>query len=118
MSGSNRTSAASPARAPLALAALCVLLSSACSESSSGSPPPPGTVSGTLTLHYHRPLADYAGWKVAVSAGATPASVDASASDGFGAVYVTSLSGAGTVTFSLVNGAATDAAGALSLDVS
>ena len=100
--------------------ALVVLLATftGCSSTSSGGAPPPGAASGTFTIHYHRPLADYAGWKAAVSEGALPASVDASATDGFGAVYVTSLSGSGNVRFSLVNGAATDGAGTLSVDVS
>ena len=102
----------SRARSVLALVASCSALA-ACGSSKKSEP-----LSNTFTLHYHRALGDYAGWKVEVSGGATPASVAASATDGFGAVYTLTLGGAGTLAFTLANGVATDAAGPLTVDVS
>ncbi len=73
--------------------------------------------SPTFTLHYHRPLADYAGWTVEPTAGATAATPGTA--DGFGAVYTLPLTtGATSLTFSLKNGASTDPAGTLTVDVS
>ena len=57
----------------------------------------------TFTLHFHRPDGDYAGWTAAISGDVEggPA-FEASATDGFGAVYSAPLAaGATTVTFSL-----------------
>jgi pullulanase-type alpha-1,6-glucosidase len=80
----------------------------------SGNPTP-----SAFTLHYHRALADYSGWNLAVSAGANESSASSSSTDGFGAVYqVTVKSGAASLAFSLVNGSSTDPAGALTVDVS
>jgi len=80
----------------------------------SGNPTPSG-----LTLHYHRALADYSGWNVAVSSGANESSASSSSTDGFGAVYqLTVKSGATQLSFTLVNGSSTDAAGTVSVDVS
>jgi pullulanase len=76
-------------------------------------------VSSTFTLHYHRALADYSGWNVAVSTGANESSASSSSSDGFGAVYhLTIKSGATQLSFSLVNGSSTDGAGTVNVDVS
>jgi pullulanase len=106
-----------PASLPLLLS--LALLSPACKSSSTSETPPGPPASATLTLHYHRPLADYAGWTVETTVGAVESSVASSASDGFGAVYKLTLkSGAAAVAFSLKNGAATDPAGALGVDVS
>jgi pullulanase-type alpha-1,6-glucosidase len=100
-------------RAPIAVAVLCAALA-ACSKSSSSTPP-----SNALTIHYHRPAADYAGWAVAVSGGATPASASPSGTDGFGAVFTLEPSAAATVVaFSLTKGGTLDPAGALTVDVS
>ena len=76
-------------------------------------------VSSTFTLHYHRALADYSGWNVSVSAGANESSASSTSSDGFGAVYsLTVKSGATQLSFTLVNGSSTDAAGTVNVDVS
>jgi pullulanase-type alpha-1,6-glucosidase len=80
----------------------------------SGNPTP-----SAFTLHYHRALADYSGWNVAVSAGADETSASSSSTDGFGAVYhLTVTSGAPHLAFTLVNGTTTDPAGTVTLDVS
>jgi pullulanase-type alpha-1,6-glucosidase len=76
-------------------------------------------VSSAFKVHYHRPDASYAGWSVVVTGGAAPGVVTSSSTDGFGAVYDLTLSpGATTLSFSLDQGGAPDAAGALSVDVS
>ncbi len=81
-----------------------------------GTTPPPA--SSTFTVHYHRALSDYAGWSVVPTAGAQGA-VTTGASDGFGATYTFELApGATSLAFSIKNGAATDAAGPLTVDVS
>ena len=92
---------------------VCLLFVAACTSSGSSSEP-----SKTFTLHYHRALGAYAGWTVQPSAGAEEASVAAASTDGFGAVYALTLTGAPTVAFTLRNGASTDAAGTLTVDVS
>jgi len=83
-------------------------------------PPDSGTpVSSNFTLHYHRALADYSGWNVAVSTGANQSSASSSSTDGFGAVYaLTVKSGATQLSFTLVNGSSTDGAGTVTVDVS
>ena len=85
-------------------------------------PRPPRSAAATapaFTLHYHRALADYAGWTVQVSAGAVETSASSASTDGFGAVYaLTVASGATSLAITLANGAVTDAAGALAVDVS
>lgn len=87
----------------------------ACSGGGSSAPPAPTS----FTLHYHRALSDYAGWTVATTAGAAQASITAATTDGFGAVYTVELSpGATALAFSLKNGVTTDAAGALTVDLS
>ena len=92
-------------------------MASACSSSSTP-PAPPAT--STFTLHYHRPLADYAGWTVNVSAGANETTVSPAATgDDFGALYaLTVKEGATTLSFTLQKGTETDAAGTVSIDVS
>jgi pullulanase-type alpha-1,6-glucosidase len=90
-------------------------LAAACTSSKKSEPPAPAT----FTVHYHRALGDYAGWTVETTAGAVEASVAASSTDGFGAAYALTLqSGATSLAFSLKNGTQTDAAGALTVDVS
>jgi len=101
--------------AALLLAALAAPLAG-CGGGGGSSQPP---VASTLKLHYHRAAADYTGWTAVPTAGAVEASADASSTDGWGAVYtLTIASGAQAVTFSLKNGAAADAAGTLTVDVS
>ena len=108
--------ASPPRRLTVALAALAL---AACSSSISGGGAGPTGPSAAFTLHYHRPAADYAGWTVVPAAGAVEASAAASSSDGFGAVYaLTVKSGATALTFALANGAASDPAGTLTVDVS
>ncbi|HSB21204.1 MAG TPA: pullulanase-type alpha-1,6-glucosidase [Anaeromyxobacteraceae bacterium] len=105
---------------PRLLRCLALLLPAAlaaCSSSSKKAEQPP--VSTAFTLHYHRPLGDYAGWTVETTVGAVETSVAASSTDGFGAVYALTLQGGATsLVFSLKNGTQTDAAGALAVDVS
>ena len=90
----------------------------------SGSDASPATLTITpvpsgFTLHFHRPLADYAGWTVETSAGAVETSVPSSSSDGFGAVYAFNVAaGAATLGFTLKNGGVADGSGALSVVVS
>jgi len=84
-----------------------------------GTPDSGNPTSSAFTLHYHRALADYSGWNVAVSAGAAETSASSSTTDGFGAIYhLTVNAGASQLAFTLVNGSDTDAAGALTVDVS
>ncbi|HKA90486.1 MAG TPA: pullulanase-type alpha-1,6-glucosidase [Haliangiales bacterium] len=79
--------------------------------------PPP--LSSTFKVHYHRALGDYTGWTVQTTAGAMETTAAAGTPDGFGAVYsLTLTSGATSLAFSIKNGATTDGAGALSVDVS
>ena len=91
-----------------------------CSSNDNGGNGDSGTpVSSTFLLHYHRALSDYTGWNMAPSAGANESSASASSTDGFGAVYqVTVKSGATQLVFTLVNGAGSDPAGAITIDVS
>ena len=94
---------------------LPLLLLSLAACHTSATPPPPAA----FTLHYHRALADYSGWTVQTSAGAAEASAAALSTDGFGAVYhLTVTSGAPKLSFTLANGSTSDAAGALSVDIS
>ena len=84
--------------------------------------PPPlpdaTVVTSAFTIHYHRAAGDYAGWSPQITAGATAAGATAGTADGFGAVYnLTLAEGATGLSFSLVNGASTDAAGPLTVDV-
>ncbi len=96
---------------------LAAPLAAACGGGSSAPPPPPAAP--TFTVHYHRALADYAGWTVVPTAGTAATSVASSASDGFGATYAFDLaSGATALTFTLQKAGAPDAAGALTVDVS
>jgi pullulanase-type alpha-1,6-glucosidase len=90
------------------------------SGNNNNNPPDSGTpVSSNFTLHYHRALADYSGWNVAVSTGANESSASSSSTDGFGAVYaLTVKSGATQLSFTLVNGSSTDGAGTVTVDVS
>ena len=91
-----------------------LLLSLAACHKNAVAPPP-----AAFTLHYHRALADYSGWTVQTSAGAAEPSAAAASTDGFGAVYkLTVTSGAPKLSFTLANGSSSDAAGALSVDVS
>src|SRR5262249_27592964 len=79
--------------------------------------PPP--LSSTFKVHYHRALGDYTGWTVQTPAGAMATTAAAGTPDGFGAVSsLTLTSGATSLAFSIKNGATTDGAGALSVDVS
>ena len=87
--------------------ALCVLCLPACHSNASKG----------LTIHYHRAVGGYDGWQVLASAGAPAAAVPAASTDGFGAVFKLAPS-AGSVSFSIARGAATDGAGALTVDVS
>jgi pullulanase len=90
-------------------------LAQACSSGGSSAPPAPTA----FTLHYHRALSDYAGWTVATTAGAAQSSIVSTTTDGFGAVYTVELSpGASSLAFSVKNGATTDPAGALTVDLS
>ena len=90
------------------------------SGNNNNNPPDSGTpVSSNFTLHYHRALADYSGWNVAVSTGANESSASSSSTDGFGAVYaLTVKSGATQLSFTLVTGSSTDGAGTVTVDVS
>ncbi|MBI5067729.1 MAG: pullulanase-type alpha-1,6-glucosidase [Deltaproteobacteria bacterium] len=98
------------------LALALSILAAACSSGKSAAPPP---TPATFTVHYHRALADYAGWTVATTAGAEEASQASSGTDAFGAVYTLTLrSGATSLAFTLVNGAGSDAAGALTVNLS
>jgi pullulanase len=88
-------------------------------DGNQGTPDSGSPTSNSFTLHYHRALADYSGWNVAVSAGANESSVSSSSTDAFGAVYqLTVRSGAAQLAFTLVNGSSTDPAGNLTVDVS
>ncbi|MCK6546217.1 pullulanase-type alpha-1,6-glucosidase, partial [Myxococcota bacterium] len=72
-------------------------------------------------LHYHRPLADYAGWTVTLGGDTVEAtaSADPARATGFGAAYLfTKDDGASSITVTLTNGAETDPAGTLTIDVS
>ncbi len=73
----------------------------------------------TLTLHYHRPDKAYAGWTAVVSGDTSATTVTAAAPDGFGARFEVPLNaGATRVTFQLVNGAETQPAMPVEVDVS
>ena len=76
-------------------------------------------LAASLTVHYHRPHSDYSGWTVA-AAGDTPVTTAAAAStDGFGDVFTLPLkAGAKTVSVTLGNGSAAEAAGTQAIDVS
>jgi pullulanase-type alpha-1,6-glucosidase len=101
----------------LTLVAAALLLA-ACSSSKKSSPPSEEPApSGTLTLHYHRALQDYAGWSLVPTGGATStAPVAASSTDAFGAVYVvTTASSASALEFTMRHGADPDAAGTITV---
>jgi pullulanase len=84
----------------------------------SGVPDGGQQVTPAFTVHYHRPASDYTGWKVTPSAGAVESSASQGGTDGWGATYpLTVASGAGTLTFTLASGGASEAA-AFSVDVS
>jgi pullulanase len=84
-----------------------------------GTPDSGTPTSSTFKVHYHRALADYSGWNVAVSAGADETSASASSTDDFGSVYQLHVrAGATQLAFTLVNGSDTDPAGNLTVDVS
>lgn len=101
----------------LMLGGAVVLL--ACGGGGGGTTPDAPPVSSTFKVHYHRALGDYTGWTVETTAGAMETSATAGTPDGFGAVYsLTLTSGAASLAFSIKNGSNTDAAGALSIDVS
>jgi pullulanase len=97
-----------------------IIVAGACGGGGDGNgfdaaPPLPNT----LKVHYHRPLADYAGWTLQTTAGAVEATASPGTPDGFGAVYsVTLASGAQAVAFTLVKDGMTDPAGPLTVDVS
>jgi hypothetical protein len=85
------------------LACSALLLVSACTGSGSGGDDLSmgadlGTggdmtpVPATFILHYHRPLADYAGWSVTTTAGAMEPLATQRDTDGFGAIYVLTVS--------------------------
>jgi pullulanase/glycogen debranching enzyme len=94
-------------------------LADAATATPDATPDAPGPPSPTFTIHYHRPRADYAGWMVTTTAGAMETTAAAGTPDGFGAVYtVTVVPGAPSLAFSLTNGGGTDAAGALTVDIS
>src|SRR5712692_1081731 len=96
------------------LLALAAALFASCSKNSG-----PPAVTPAFTLHYHRALADYDGWTVAVTGGAVETSATSSTKDGFGAVYpLTVKSGATALTFTIGKGGTSDLAGTLSVDVS
>lgn len=104
-----------PSARVLRLAAAAALAFSTACSSSSGSAPGPRT----FTVHYHRPLADYAGWTLEPSGGAVEASIAAAAEDGFGAVYRATIpEGSTALVFAFRNGTQTDAAGSLTVDLS
>ena len=109
----------------LASAAAALALALACSSTTKSTPADggsdagPGLVTPAFALHYHRALSDYPGWTAQVTAGANETQATAASTDGFGAVYaLTVKDGASTLAFKLANGTATDAAGALTVDVS
>ena len=113
---SNRPSASGSVRLlAVGLSFSAVLLLAGCSGSGGGGATP---APGSVTVHYHRPASDYAGWGLVVTAGSDAGTITSASTDGFGAIFTVPLkSGASSLEFSLKKGAEIDAAGALTVSL-